>query len=326
MPKDTAEHSRSAVTVAARETATLHDPTDCPSAHDGQCAICLTSGAQPVSVAAVPVATPPGPSPLFRQEALEAQSAKSWGEPAGLMPQSWTAMTVLLLAIVGAAAVFLTTASYARKETVRGILRPTDGEVRVFPTTRGGTVRAVAVREGELVEKEALLATLSTARRSETGALADEAVLAAMAEEEATLSARLAALDAAVPLDRAALEADARSAGAERVAALAAIDIGRARLVLAEQRLEAGRGLEAAGYMTTEELRRREELVLAQRQANADAEGRAATLAARLDGLSARLGKLPHDATLTRADMESRLASLRQRRAEAEAAKGYEVR
>ena len=62
---------------------------------------------------------------VFEFEALEAQSAKSWGEPAGLMPQSWTAMTALLLTIVCAAAVFLATASYARKETVRGILRPT---------------------------------------------------------------------------------------------------------------------------------------------------------------------------------------------------------
>jgi membrane fusion protein len=242
------------------------------------------------------------------------------------MPRSWTAVTALLLGIVGAAAVFLTTGSYARKETARGILRPTDGEVRVFPTTRGGTVRAVAVREGELVEKGALLVTLSTARRSETGAVADEAVLAAMAEEEATLSARLAALDAAAPLDLAALQADARSTEAERVAALAAIDTGRARLVLAEERLKAGRELAATGYMTSEEIRRREELVLAQRQANADAEARAATLAARLAGLKARLEKLPFDATLTRADIESRLASLRQRRAEAEAAKGYEVR
>ena len=143
----------------------------------------------------------------------------------------------------------------------------------MFPATRGGTVRAVVVREGELVEKGALLATLSTARRSETGAVADEAVLAAMAEEEETLSARLVALDAAAPLDRAALEADARSSTAERVAALAAIDIGRARLVMGEERLEAGRGLAASGYVTTEELRRREEIVLAQRQANAELRG-----------------------------------------------------
>lgn len=83
-----------------------------------------------MGIAQVPVATPPTPIQLFRAEALEAQSAKSGGEPAGLMPQSWTAMTALLLAIVGAAAVFPTTASYARKETARGILRPTDGEVR----------------------------------------------------------------------------------------------------------------------------------------------------------------------------------------------------
>lgn len=272
------------------------------------------------------VATPPSSSSLFRPEALEAQSARSWGEPAGIMPHSWTAVTALLLAIVVGAGTFLATAKYARKETVRGILRPTGGEVRVLPTTRGGTVRTVAVREGELVEKGALLATLSTARRSETGAVADEAVLAAMTEEEETLSARLAALDAAAPLDLAALQADARSTEAERVAALAAIDTGRARLVLVEERLEAGRGLATQGYMTSEELRRREELVLAQRQANADAEARAAMLAARLAGLKARLEKLPFDATLTRAEIESRLASLRQRRAQAEAEKGYEVR
>ena len=193
---------------------------------------------------------------------------------------------MLLLAALACAVTFLVTATYARKETVRGILRPTSGEVRVFPTQRGGTVRTVAVREGELVEKGALLATLSTARRSETGAVADEAVLAAMTEEEATLSARLAALDAAAPLDLAALQADVRSTEAERVAALAAIDTGRARLVLGEERLQAGRGLAATGYMTSEEIRRREELVLAQRQANADAEARAVTLAARLSEMA----------------------------------------
>jgi membrane fusion protein len=47
---------------------------------------------------------------------------------------------------------FLTTATYSRKETVRGILKPIGGETRVM-APQGGVLRALYVAEGALVER-----------------------------------------------------------------------------------------------------------------------------------------------------------------------------
>jgi membrane fusion protein len=49
--------------------------------------------------------------------------------------------------LVAAVVMFLTTATYSRKETVRGILKPVGGETRVM-APQGGVLRALYVAEG----------------------------------------------------------------------------------------------------------------------------------------------------------------------------------
>ena len=103
-------------------------------------------------------------SPLFRPEALAAHTELSWGRPIGLIPLSWTIVSVFLAVLVAAVAVFLATATYSRKETVRGILKPVGGETRVL-ATQGGVLRALYVSEGALVERGTPLAKISARRR-----------------------------------------------------------------------------------------------------------------------------------------------------------------
>jgi membrane fusion protein len=117
----------------------------------------------------------------------------------------------------------------------------------------------------------------------------------------------------------AALESD-------RAAALESARLGEARLAIATQRVTAARPLVGSGLIAAEELRRREEAELALRQEVAAARGRARSLEAQIRELGARRSRLPFDQAQQRSQLEAALAALTQRRAQAEAARGYELR
>ena len=264
-------------------------------------------------------------SPLFRPEALAAHTELRWGRPIGLIPLSWKIVSVFLAVLVAAAVAFLTTATYARKETVRGILKPVGGETRVL-ATQGGVLRALYVAEGALVERGTPLAKISRETMLSDGAIADEQVLEGLRQEEATLRDRLSALAGAAPLDAASMGSSLAALEADRSTALESARLGESRLAIATQRVTSARPLVSSGLIAAEELRRREEAELALRQEVASARGRARSLEAQIRELTARRARLPFDQAQQRSQLEAALAALAQRRAQAEAARGYELR
>ena len=217
---------------------------------------------------------------------------------------------------------FLTTATYARKETVRGILKPVGGEARVL-ATQGGVLRALYVAEGALVERGTPLAKITRETLLSDGAIADEQVLEGLRQEEVTLRDRLRALAGAAPLDAVSMASSLAVLESDRAAALESARLGDARLAIATQRVTSARPLVASGLIAAEELRRREEAELALRQEIAAARGRARSLEAQIRELGARRSRLPFDQAQQRSQLEAALASLSQRRAQAEAARGY---
>ena len=227
--------------------------------------------------------------------------------------------------LIVAVGVFLTTATYARKETVRGILKPVGGEARVL-ATQGGVLRALYVAEGALVERGTPLAKITRETLLSDGAIADEQVLEGLRQEEATLRDRLRALAGAAPLDAVSMASSVAVLESDRAAALESARLGDARLAIATQRVTSARPLVASGLIAAEELRRREEAELALRQEIAAARGRARSLEAQIRELGARRSRLPFDQAQQRSQLEAALASLSQRRAQAEAARGYELR
>ena len=264
-------------------------------------------------------------SPLFRPEALAAHTELRWGRPIGLIPLSWKIVSVFLAVLIVAVGVFLTTATYARKETVRGILKPVGGEARVL-ATQGGVLRALYVAEGALVERGTPLAKITRETLLSDGAIADEQVLEGLRQEEATLRDRLRALAGAAPLDAVSMASSVAVLESDRAAALESARLGDARLAIATQRVTSARPLVASGLIAADELRRREEAELALRQEIAAARGRARSLEAQIRELGARRSRLPFDQAQQRSQLEAALASLSQRRAQAEAARGYELR
>jgi len=262
---------------------------------------------------------------LFRQEVILAATGDKFGEPFGKAPLGWSIISLLLIGITASAGVFLATATYARKETARGLLRADGGETRILAQA-GGAVRALYVREGERVEKGQVLALIATEVALPGGGVMDETMLAALAAEAATIATRLAALDAGAPLEAASLRAELQRLQAERQAAQGAIATTTARLDLAQERLAAGTAIAARGHLPADLLRERQSAVIALEEALGRARADVAALAAQEAGLAARLAKLPHDLALTRAQLEAQAASLTQQRAQLEGRRGYELR
>ena len=111
---------------------------------------------------------------LFRQEAIDHQRFRIWGEVALALPKSYALVTGFIALSVFAMALFVATHSYARKEHAAGFLVPTEGIARVSPP-RDGTIIAVHVSEGQHVERGAPLLTVTDAETSDRGENIDDA-------------------------------------------------------------------------------------------------------------------------------------------------------
>ena len=139
--------------------------------------------------------------PLFRTEAVAHATRRLDG--AVLLPTPLPVWIVggLAVAVLGLAAWFASTATYARKETVPGWLSPETGMVRAV-SSKGGVVSELMVSKGDVVERNAPLARIGMLDRSKDDS--DAAVLGRTlaAQRDARLEA------AAVAVRR--LELDAR--------------------------------------------------------------------------------------------------------------------
>ena len=106
---------------------------------------------------------------------------------------SWSRITLLLLTLTIALVAFLATASFSRKETVRGRLRPTAAEARVF-ASEAGAVKQLRVGLGESVEMGQILLEIGTDRMVENDVSVSESSLAALRQERQSLGERQSGL------------------------------------------------------------------------------------------------------------------------------------
>ena len=88
---------------------------------------------------------------LFRRAALEQQSARLDGAVIIAQPVSITLLLAALLVVVSALLIFLVQASFDRKETVAGYLKPSLGLAKIT-APRAGVVSAVYITDGQQVQ------------------------------------------------------------------------------------------------------------------------------------------------------------------------------
>ena len=121
-------------------------------------------------------------------------------------PLSVRCLGLVLAAIVLAAVIFVSIASYARKATVTGWLVPDQGLIRATASS-AGFIPSMEVKEGDRIERGAKLAEIQIAADTATGNVGEQAMTQLRAEAEA---ARAKAQSQIERLDAESVQARAR--------------------------------------------------------------------------------------------------------------------
>lgn len=228
-------------------------------------------------------------------------------------------LTGFLLALFLAVAVFLATGRYTRKETVIGILQPAEGAARVTALTPG-VITEVKVADGQFVKAGDPILVLSTDQSVavdplSAASLADlmgagsEREASAIAEQgRATAASGVEAL-AEIRARRTAFDDDLRHLTENRM-------LQQERVRLAEETLAAGRALHERQLFATIQLRQREELLIAARQALGSIEREIERNRAGVQQLAAEEGRIAAQASEAAATVRIAQAQFEQRDAQ----------
>jgi membrane fusion protein len=201
---------------------------------------------------------------IFRDEAIEA-SVNRFGPPIRIYGLASWLLTAFIVSVAAAALIFVCVARYSRKETVVGSLVPQSG-AQSLVALQSGTVQAISVRQGGLVQAGAPILTIvndplaasgqsvNTLRRG-----ASELAGRAIAEQS---DAALNVLTSQIQ------ELDRRQQGVSAELAQLQPDheIAEERLGLAQESVTAAQTLFDRGLMAATQMRQRQEALLVARQ------------------------------------------------------------
>lgn len=266
---------------------------------------------------------PPPQTPLFRTEAIAHQTQRLEGEVLLVQSVRLRVLAFIGVAIVAAGLIFISTATYARMESVTGWVVPEGGLIRVT-ARQGGIIEQIDVSEGDIVATGQALATLRLSSSLGSGdagmALANQlaAEIAAVHAQAAATRDKLLAEQQQVKAQRAALELEL----AENRRRLSTMEV-HANLIKAN--VERAEQLVAKGFFTRRGL---EEAQMAQLSAQQELSQIRATILnyeRQIGDLDAKSHTLPLD--IEAADAQARIseATLAQRQTETAVRNSYVV-
>ena len=202
---------------------------------------------------------------LFRSEALKAQEGERWGRPVGLLPMAWSQITWLLLIFTVCILVFLGTVSFSRKETVRGQLRTTASEARVF-ASEAGSILELHVRLGQDVDKGDILLKVGTDRIIDGNLTVSESSAEALHREQESLVDRQKGLERTFELEKQKNKLRLDRALQTRADAVEALELTIRQAQIAEERKSSIEPLVERGLVAAEVGRQNEQQLLDAKQ------------------------------------------------------------
>ena len=217
--------------------------------------------------------------PIFRSQAIEHAGTRRYGSVVLARPVSFAFLTLLFVAIAVAVVVFFVQFSYTRKAHVSGVLRPTQGLVRVLPM-QAGVVAERKVNEGQTVKAGEVLFVLLNERASAAGGDAGKVISALLKSRRDSLMDERAHLRQQVDqrIDATRRRADDFAAESRRVEEQIALQ--QRRVALAEESVARYNELTAANFVSSAQAQGSQAELLDQRQRLADLQ-RANTASAR---------------------------------------------
>jgi membrane fusion protein len=256
-------------------------------------------------------------SDLFRKAAVSHATQRLSGGVVLATPLSVRVLGLFFGLVVVAAAIFVSTATYARKATVTGWLVPDQGLVRAAASS-AGFIQNVFVKEGDTVERGARLAEIRVAAETAAGNVGDMVMEQLRAESEALRR-------------RAQTQIDRLSAESEQAAARLArqrtelnqlqkqAELQAQRLQIARQDVARAEELGSRGNMPRAEIERRQNAALGTEQELAALRRQIGAMERDISDINARISAIPIEQDTVRAESQSAAASLEQRSIDAEA-------
>jgi membrane fusion protein len=235
---------------------------------------------------------------------------------------AWSGITWLLVLFVVSLIVFIATASFSRKETIRGRLRPSTAEARIF-APEVGTLSKLHVALGDSVTEGQLLAEIATERRLDSRTTAASETLEGMRQERASLEARRKAVTEAAELMRSSIAIDLKNNANAIEQMSEMIELTKRRVTLAEERFASSKRLRGEGATSREEERVREDQLIVQRQQLVDLAGRLEMARAKDASLRIDLRRTGEDLKRNLSDVDQNLAQLNSQRARVRAEAGF---
>jgi membrane fusion protein len=203
---------------------------------------------------------------MFRSEVEGYQASRIEGAAFIAIPVSWTAVALFFAAVLVVVTGFLATASYARVETVTGVIEPDKGVATITPT-RSGVLTALAQNEGASVAKGELLVEIRT-EEDGAGALAPaQQVRQAIASQDANLASQIEALQAAASAQLGQLATQQSGLRLELEQIRSQIGLQEGLIKTAQTDLDRSREVAKRGFLSARDLQVREETLLVRQQA-----------------------------------------------------------
>ena len=259
---------------------------------------------------------------LFRQEAIDHQRFRIWGEVALAVPRSYALVTGFIALSVFAMALFVGTHSYARKEHAAGFLVPTEGIARISPP-RDGTIIAVHVSVGQHVERGSPLLTVTDAEISDRGENIDDAKVDRLREQRDRLKDQIQLERQKSDTEERRLQSQIEGASSEIAALARQQAIQRERVEIARVQLAGAVELASKGYLSMVEMRRRQDAHLAEIQSESVLAKEVAGKRTELSQQQNQLQQLPIATAQRVAQLGASIAELEVHLKEIEGHRGY---
>jgi membrane fusion protein len=204
--------------------------------------------------------SPPAKPPLFRPEALAAQSSQFLGTIRVATPPRLVAVAVVALTLVAGLLAFATLGQATRKAQVAGVLLPPGGLLQVS-SPQPARLQSLQVTEGQTVTSGQVLAVLQLGGQSDKG---DTATLLGQ-----SLQARMDALQAEGRSTQAqaqqreqALGDRLRSLQRDITQAQGELEATQQRVRMAQSNLTRDQGLSQQGFLSAAQMQTRQEELL----------------------------------------------------------------
>lgn len=282
-------------------------------------------GSSPVANTEAPTVENRQKQSLFRDEAFEFGKVAPLGQPITALPLSWRFLSALILAMAAIGLFLVCTYRFERRETAKGILRPGSGDIQVIAPERG-IIRKVDVSEGDLVATGQTLFVVSTERTEGAGRMVQEDLLRALDLQEASLRRRLRAINDTGALQGQIASAQRLALDASLQAAQADLRSSQAQFQIAQADYERAKPIAAQGYISGNDMRRREIAVIATGQRVEDTKAAVARLKAQMLEHASATATNPLSVLREAGEIDDALAEITQRRAQYGLSRGFTVK